>query len=153
FSYALTLSRDRTHDDYYFNHPERMTGDPPPQPYLDLSRAQIVQRVVAAELLRRAFLSLPTDLKPQPGRESTHGNFGKASDWKELYRAHVVRWWESSPATRDLVDSLTAWTSLGGAEGDAMATWTRRELGRRIDEVAESDTYTQGELSERLATA
>jgi DEAD/DEAH box helicase domain-containing protein len=38
FSYALTLERDRTHDDYYFSHTERMTGDDPPQPYLDLGR-------------------------------------------------------------------------------------------------------------------
>ena len=33
----------RTHDDYYFNNPERMTGDVPPQPKLDLSRAEIVR--------------------------------------------------------------------------------------------------------------
>jgi DEAD/DEAH box helicase domain-containing protein len=38
FSYALTLCRDRTHDDYYFTHTDRITGDPPPQPYLDLGR-------------------------------------------------------------------------------------------------------------------
>ena len=36
FSYAITLCRDRTHDDFYFNHPERMTVKRPPQPYLDL---------------------------------------------------------------------------------------------------------------------
>ncbi len=37
FSYALTLVRDRSHDDYYFTHTERITGDVPPQPYLDLA--------------------------------------------------------------------------------------------------------------------
>lgn len=34
YSYAVTICRDRTHDDYYFNHTERITGDPPPSPIL-----------------------------------------------------------------------------------------------------------------------
>ena len=37
-SVALTLCRGRSHDDYYFQRPERITADPPPQPYVDLSR-------------------------------------------------------------------------------------------------------------------
>ena len=55
----MTLCRDRTHDDYYFNHTERITGDAPPQPYLDLGRERIVRRVVAAERVARAFAPLP----------------------------------------------------------------------------------------------
>ena len=58
FSYALTLVRDRTHDDYYFKHPHKITGDQPPQPFLDTRRDRILRRVASAELLRRAFLSL-----------------------------------------------------------------------------------------------
>src|SRR5437773_3582901 len=61
FSFAVTLCRDRTHDDYYFNHPRRIIGDPPPPPYLDLAREQIIRRVVTAECLRRAYLSLSAD--------------------------------------------------------------------------------------------
>ncbi|WP_334131827.1 DEAD/DEAH box helicase, partial [Silanimonas lenta] len=30
---ALTICRGRSHDDYYFEHPARITGDPPPTPY------------------------------------------------------------------------------------------------------------------------
>ena len=51
FSVALTVCRGRSHDEYYFNHPTRITGTPP-APYLDLRRPQIVQRVLAAEFLR-----------------------------------------------------------------------------------------------------
>src|ERR1700744_1035238 len=54
FSYALTVCRDRSHDDYYFKNPQRMTGDVPPQPFLDLRRPRIAQRVIAAELLRQS---------------------------------------------------------------------------------------------------
>ena len=59
FSYALTLSRDKSHDDYYFNHTSAITGDLPPQPHLDLSNDRIIRRVINAELLRRAFLDHP----------------------------------------------------------------------------------------------
>ena len=31
-SVALTLCRGRSHDDYYFQRPERINADPPPQP-------------------------------------------------------------------------------------------------------------------------
>ena len=78
FSYALTVCRDQTHDDYYFNHPERITGDPPASPYLDLSRVRIVRRVVNAEVLRRAFKTLP---KTFEGGRNVHGQFGPSDKW------------------------------------------------------------------------
>ena len=65
FSYAITLCRDRTHDDYYFNNTPRITGDVPPQPFLDLRRPRIVQRVLAAEV----FSAAPS----RPGRTLPHG--------------------------------------------------------------------------------
>ena len=57
-SVALTLCRGRSHDDYYFQRPQRITSDPPPQPYVDLRRQIIIQRVLAKEILRQAFASL-----------------------------------------------------------------------------------------------
>ena len=55
---ALTVCRGRSHDDYYFDHPEKITGDPPPEPYIDLSRPEILRRVLASEVLRQAFWQL-----------------------------------------------------------------------------------------------
>ena len=72
FSYALTVCRDRSHDDYYFKNPERMTGDVPPQPFLDLRRPRIAQRVIAAELLRRAFLSVDAAPGVDPEEHPRH---------------------------------------------------------------------------------
>lgn len=54
-SLAVTLCRGRSHDDYYFQRPERITADPPPPPYVDTARPQILLRVLAKEVLRRAF--------------------------------------------------------------------------------------------------
>ena len=60
-SFALTIAKDRTHYDDYFRNADRMTGDIPSQPFLDLDQVRIVKRVLAAELLRRAFLELPAE--------------------------------------------------------------------------------------------
>src|SRR6201984_2317997 len=57
-SLALTLCRGRSHDDYYFQRPERITADPPPPPYVDMSVRPILERVLAKEVLREAFDAL-----------------------------------------------------------------------------------------------
>ena len=89
FSFALTLVRDRSHDDYYFSNTEKITGEVPPAPYLDVRRDRIVRRVVAAEVLRRAFHALSAP--PRWTSESTHGTFGTVADWP-LHRPDVAAW-------------------------------------------------------------
>src|SRR5947208_2024516 len=78
-SVALTLCRGRSHDDYYFQRPDRITSDPPPQPYVDMRRQAILQRVLAKEILRQAFVTL--GLFVAQGADSVHGEFGNAADW------------------------------------------------------------------------
>jgi len=85
-SYAITLCRDRSHDEYYFNHPERMTSDTPPEPFLQMGRESVVRRVVNAEILRRTFLQLPQLDQPKHSSESLHGSFGIVSDWVTKYK-------------------------------------------------------------------
>ena len=57
-SAALTLCRGRSHDDYYFERPELITAEPPPRPYVDVTRPEISQRVINKEILRDAFSTL-----------------------------------------------------------------------------------------------
>jgi len=152
FSYALTLCRDRTHDDFYFNNTDRMTGDPPPQPYLDLRRVQIVQRVIAAEVLRRAFAALPDSSRPTRTRDSTHGAFGLVEEWIGEFREPVAQWLSSSPDVPAVVAGLAAYTGVE-YERDGIVRWVREGLVREIDRVCESDVFTQLELSQRLASA
>ena len=78
-SVALTLCRGRSHDDYYFQRPDRITSDPPPQPYVDMRREAILERVLAKEILRQAFAAL--GLFNAQGGDSVHGEFGDASAW------------------------------------------------------------------------
>lgn len=152
FSYAVTVSRGAAHDDYYFNNPERMTGDVPPQPKLDLTRVEIMQRVAAAECLRRAFDSLG-DAKPPRQPDSTHGAFGKADDWPSLYRDHVKDWLETSPEVDDVVDRFSVRTSLSDTEIDQVKAFVRAGLVEQVDAAKEDPRYIQEEMSHRLAIA
>ncbi|WP_109793432.1 DEAD/DEAH box helicase [Minwuia thermotolerans] len=151
FSYAFTLSRGAAHDDYYFNNPERMTGDVPPQPYLDLSRPEIIRRVAASECLRRAFLSLVEP--PKRSAESTHGSFGRVEDWEGGYKPAVEAWLATSDEVEAVVGRLAAFALLAPPEVEGTVKWIRDDLARRVSEAVSDPRYVQGELSQRLAVA
>jgi ATP-dependent helicase YprA (DUF1998 family)/predicted Zn-ribbon and HTH transcriptional regulator len=55
FSFVLTLCRNRSHDHYYFRHPELITGETPPPPFLVKGLARIADRLVRKDRLVRAF--------------------------------------------------------------------------------------------------
>lgn len=150
FSYALTIARDNSHDDHYFLHPERITGDPPPQPFLDTRRARILQRVAAAECLRRAFREIPNPPGSTPG--AVHGEFGPTEDW-HLRRADVAEFLESSESVAHVVQRLSAFTGLSGDELALIIEGTRAALIDRIDRAVASPLYRASELSELLANA
>ncbi|SFR11758.1 DEAD/DEAH box helicase domain-containing protein [Lentzea waywayandensis] len=150
FSYAVTICRDRTHDDFYFNNTHRITGDVPPQPFLDLDRQQIVRRVVAAELLRRAFLDTANPPAWTPG--SIHGSFGPSASWPS-YRHEVADWLASSADVDDVVRRLSSYTGLSAHEVGALDAWARSGLAQDIDSAVERTSTPPAELSELLATA
>jgi DEAD/DEAH box helicase domain-containing protein len=146
FSYAATLCRDRSHDDFYFNAPERITGDPPPQPFLDTKRETIVKRVIAAELLRQAVSSAPEP--PTSNGASVHGALGTRTEW-ETRRVFVESWLATEPEVERVVRRLCAHTGI--ADVDGLATWARDDLVHSIDRVVKDPMLTQTELSELLA--
>ena len=151
FSYALTLSRGDAHDNYYFNNPERMTGDVPPQPHLDLSQPEIVKRVVAAECLRRAFSSHTTP--PERRKESTHGIFGQTVEWTHVYRKGISSWLETRPEVKTIIQRLTAYTPLKKPQIRELEDFVRNLLIDKIDSCIKDHRFIQDELSHRLAVA
>ncbi|NMM32869.1 MAG: DUF1998 domain-containing protein [Phycicoccus sp.] len=146
FSYAATLCRDRSHDDYYFMEAARITGDAPPQPFLDTRRPTIVKRVIASELLRQAMLRCSQP--PTQTGSSVHGARGTKHDWPSR-RDEVVSWLTSSSEVARVVRRLTAYTGLTGI--DEIERWARHQLVQDIDAVVSNELYTQKDLSERLA--
>ncbi|MEX5256928.1 DEAD/DEAH box helicase [Kocuria arenosa] len=147
FSFALTVSRDRAHDDYYFQDPELMTAADPPSPFIDLSRPRIVRRVIAAELLRQAFLAVSNP--PQRTSESIHGTFGLSADWPQ-HRDDVKNWLLASTEISRVCARFSAFTALGVAD---LVHWARNELVNDIDEAIGNPYFSHAELSELLANA
>lgn len=148
FSFAVTSCRDSAHDEYYFNNAYRMTGDLPPQPFLDLGRPRIVQRVAASELLKRAFSSLPN--RPEWAPESLHGSFGKVDNWPD-YRRAVADWLATSSEVTEVARQLSCYTRLTGPQVVAIENWSRRCLVTEIDHLIQQPDRSDDELSLVLA--
>ncbi|MEA5116431.1 MAG: helicase-related protein, partial [Propionicimonas sp.] len=147
FSFAVTVSRDRAHDDYYFQAPEKMTAADPPPPFIDLSRPRIVRRVIAAELLRRAFLALR--VPPRRTRDSIHGTYGLTKDWHSR-RPDVEAWLQTSDEVEAVCARFSAYTALDVNE---LRAWAESELAGDIDEAVNNPYFRHTELSELLANA
>ncbi|WP_431710455.1 DEAD/DEAH box helicase [Glutamicibacter uratoxydans] len=148
FSFAITSCRDSAHDEYYFNHAYRMTGDLPPQPFLDLGRTRIVQRIAAAETLKRAFASLPAP--PEWGPESLHGTFGQTEEWPTR-KAGVASWLKTNSEVEGIVRRLTSYTRLTEGDITDVIQWVRTDIVSEIDKIIAQPDISERELSKALA--
>lgn len=165
-SVALTLCRGRSHDDYYFQRPQRITSDPPPQPYVDMRRESIILRVLVKEVLREAFAAL--NLFPSGGGESVHGEFGRATDWNQppaqppagsapgTTTAQLVADWmqQNAVAVGRVCDILLTYSDNALlAQRAALIGYCLNQLVADITTVSMDARYPQDALSERLANA
>jgi DEAD/DEAH box helicase domain-containing protein len=159
-SLAVTFCRGRSHDDFYYVRPEKMTGDPPPPPYVDLTSESIFKRVLIKEVLRQAFLSDPT-LQLSGDGDNVHGEFGGVADWTTI--EPTVKGWIQNPAHRTIIEAIISTLSIetpwAGSEPEAVAFRTQMydyihdSLLAEIDAIATDPSYIQDALSERLANA
>ncbi len=152
FSYAVTLCRDRAHDEYYFHHTGEMVASPPPEPYLDLRRQQIIARVANAEALRLAFRALPDAIRPGSAG-SVHGPFGQADEWISRYRSHVSNWLMNASEVNEMLSGLLVFTELDADEAEVLEHSIRIDLVANIDAVLDLDHLNSPHLSDRLASA
>ena len=165
-SVALTLCRGRSHDDYYFQRPQRITSDLPPQPYVDMRRESIIKRVLAKEVLRQAFGKL--DLFADRGGESVHGEFGTAAAWNRppsrpptvgaggATMAQLVSSWlkQNRAEIGRVADVLLLYTEPSlRAERQALMNYAIQQLAQEVTAISVDPRYPQEALSERLANA
>ncbi len=162
-SVALTLCRGRSHDDYYFQRPQRITSDPPPQPYVDMRRQLIIQRVLAKEILRQAFASLNLF---GSSSDSVHGEFGSVANWNQpppqtppgalpsTTTAQLVLDWVQQNRTEvaRVCDVLLAFTDTAlQSQRQALINYVINDLVPEVTSISTDPQYTQTALSERLA--
>ena len=161
-SLAVTFCRGRSHDDYYYYRPESITGDAPPAPYVDMRSEAIFKRVLRKEVLRLAFHDLTAqgdDLDTDKVRpDSVHGEFGDAAQWNDCYRDQVDQWIcaeENEVAIRRIIRALafqTEWDQIQPAEDEFYHSVVEGFIAQ-IDDIANNQSYTHTNLSERLANA
>lgn len=165
-SVALTLCRGRSHDDYYFQRPQRITSDPPPQPYVDVRRESIIKRVLAKEILRQAFSWL--NLFAPGGGENVHGEFGAATAWIQVpaqppagappgaTTAQLVAGWIQTNAAEvaRVTDVLLAYCDQSlQSQRAPLINYCLQQLVLRVTHVSIDPLFPQDALSERLANA
>ena len=163
-SLAVTLCRGRSHDDYYFQRPEKITADPPPPPYVDTARPQILRRVLAKEVLRRAFSEL--SLFTSRAGDSVHGEFGTPDSWTRPPEnpppgcegktvCEIIQEWidRHGSTIEKIYDSLLIGTRLEGKadKREEAIGWISRGLVPKITGATQDPALVQDKLSERLA--
>jgi DEAD/DEAH box helicase domain-containing protein len=155
-SLALTFCRGRSHDDFYYQRPMEMTGDPPHAPYVDGTRKPIIRRAINKEVLRLGFKGAPLG-DFDDVLDSVHGEFGPVAAWNDLRErgAHLQEWLADSSnesAIRAVIHVLTVGTPYeeDASFVDEQLKRVRKELPGQIDDVANDPRYTQDTLSSGL---
>lgn len=114
YSYVLTICKGRSHDLHYFRHPEEITGNPPPVPFLTMSYKNIPQRLIhkvwwtaALSYIRTTYSDIWCNEIELKGQD-THGNFIRVATyrndekWQELIKEALI-------STKNICDSYTEW--------------------------------------------
>lgn len=159
-SIALTLCRGRSHDDYYFQRPDRITSDPPPQPYVDMRQATILNRVLVKEVMRQAFFEL--GLFVGEGGDNVHGEFGGIAAWNQpagdppqgpTVRQLVFQWIQNNTAEVEYAcDSLLTYTDPSlQAQRPELIAYIQNDLVNDIENVVNDPSLSDQSLSARLA--
>jgi len=150
FASVLTLCRGRSHDEYYFANPDRITGDPAPVPFITMGQERILKRLLAKECLRRAFKASGIRWWHGPSSKDVHGEFGYAASndgtgWSQNREA-VVHWLSTEKEEQKAVVK-----ALTGTDNDEYIEWLSNGLPDLIDDVVANHEIIGEGLAEQLA--
>lgn len=145
---ALTVCRGRSHDEYYFERPDRITNEPTPKPYLTLDRPEIFARSLRSEVLRQASSDIISVTDGEDASANVHGTFGKTGDWHTL-RPRLDQWLKDNlDLIRNIAKSFASNTAFQADAGDEADKCISTLLADIDDAVS---TQRHGDLSQLLA--
>lgn len=151
---ALTVCRNRNHDNFYFAHPERITNDPPAIPSLDMRSERIVQRFLNKEVLKAVFNdnNVKRLINEEHNKSQVHGEFGYSEDWY-IVRLEVIKWIKyNENKINIIVDTLLKESKYN--DKNKLVDYIKNNLINKIDEeVKKSKEEFEDSLSELLANA
>lgn len=148
---ALTICRGRSHDEYYFERPDRITNEPTPKPYLTLNRPELFDRSLRSEILRLASQDYLSAADGDDLSSNVHGEFGKTGDWDLTIRPRLEKWIGSNrEAVLGLATALSSSTTLHESAAErAVAV-----LNTLVTDIASAvATPKHDDLSQLLAEA
>lgn len=152
YSSILTFCRGRSHDEFYFNNPHKITGDPPPQPFIAANQIRIIKRLLAKEVLRQAFGSL--NLFEGEKGKNVHGEFGSVSNW-DGFKYEIAKWLENNKSeVNEIIEYLNP--PVTPQNKKELYEWIifvdrKDSLFKRMEEIIENDEITADDISQKLA--
>jgi hypothetical protein len=148
FAVALVFCRGRSHDDFFFNNPSSITGDKSPVPFLSMSQADIAERLMAKECLRRAFWHSGVRWYDGPATPpDSHGEFGFATDW-QVRRASVTNWLATDANLSPVAQTIA---EHSGVATQQLIAHARDVLPGLVDACILNTELNGDGLAERLA--
>ena len=151
FAVALTLCRGRSHDEFYYSRPRRITGDLPPVPFLSMERTEIAKRLMAKACLSEAFRAAEVRWWDSPTPPDSHGEFGTVANWLNMddRRHRVQEWLHTSVQVPRIAAALLIGTQ--GIATDELVAFVRNQLFQDLENSADSLELAGDGLAERLA--
>lgn len=154
YSVILTFCRGRSHDEFYFSNPHRITGDAPPTPFLTMGQERIFKRLLAKEIFRRAFLTIPINVSNNEEKSSVHGQFGATDNWS-TYRPQVISWVNNNRQhVEDVIGALITpelITQRSNFVNWVCDTATNNGLIGKTDSIINNEEISTTDVSEKLA--
>lgn len=164
FSLVATLCRSRSHDLHYFRHPEAITGETPPPPFLTTDHLEIPLRLLRKAWLTAAFDRIRSEMgTAYPGDDvvvpDVHGEFvpcdvfyGKKDgcDSAEIWSDRLRRALEATTPTRDAV-TRTLGAGKPGRSEDLLRHMTVDGTIYAIGALGSEDSAVDANLAQFLA--
>lgn len=157
FSIAATLCRGRSHDIHYFHHPESITGDAPPPPFLTNDHLDIGLRILRKSWLAMAFATLRraagADWPGDDARPDIHGEYIPAEVFFEEGSVWPRRLEEALTVTRAGIAEVAAAVAAGipGRTEDLLRALTVKTLMNNVMARAPEGRTRATGLAEFLA--
>ena len=153
YSVILTFCRGRSHDEFYFSNPQKITGDPPPTPFLTMGQERIFKRLLAKEILRRAYREKDINITADE-KSSVHGEFGSIDNW-DTYKTEIIDWINNNKAAiEETVDALL--TEQLKEKRDEFINWvadtvTANGLIEKTQNIIGNEEIATNDISEKFA--
>ena len=150
FSFALTLCRGNSFDNFYFQNPDSILNQSPPVPSLSISRLEIARRLIVKEVLRQVFKNAGIKSTDGPHSTDTHGEFGIIEKWNDDIKFKIEK--KLTQFSSSNMDEIIKYITFGvdNIKLEEIKKFITNEL---LDEISKSTKSHHGKtgLAEALA--